>query len=194
MRAAIGGLRGLLVREGRRECDPPGAPARSNISPASLGPSLTLYSAASALTWPSENSGPPCSARLRKASSLIEWQFGADLPVDLEAALKLRRVEVCRTGPRSVQLWRGGCGVAWASCGLSRAAAKAPQADEGESGERRLDGHDLRLRSSAQPLVFGDGGGARRHGAGRAALAEHRLGDRGRHLAAASRTGRAAAG
>ena len=47
-----------------------GRPARSNISPASFGPSLTLYSAASALTWPFVNSGPPGSARLRKAMQL----------------------------------------------------------------------------------------------------------------------------
>src|SRR5947209_1241250 len=52
-----------------------GRPGRSNISPDSLGPSLILYSAASALTCASEKPGPPESARLRNARSSIEWQL-----------------------------------------------------------------------------------------------------------------------
>src|ERR1700730_6995223 len=46
-----------------------GRPGRSNISPWSLGPSLTLYSAAIAATSAAEKSGPPSSPRLRNDSS-----------------------------------------------------------------------------------------------------------------------------
>ena len=45
--------------------------------------------------------GPAGSARLRNASSSSQWQIGADLAVDLEAALQLRLVEFAeRAGER----------------------------------------------------------------------------------------------
>ena len=47
---------------------------RSNISPSSLGPSLTVYSAAMAFTVFLSSSGPPGSARLRKRMYFSEWQ------------------------------------------------------------------------------------------------------------------------
>ena len=51
-----------------------GRAGRSNISPESFGPSFTWYVAASALTCAAEKSGPPSCARLRNATSFIEWQ------------------------------------------------------------------------------------------------------------------------
>src|SRR5437868_15495193 len=61
----------LAKGDGKRSA---GTPGRSNISPSSPGPSLTVKVAANALTCSSENSGPPLSERLRKDRSRIEWQ------------------------------------------------------------------------------------------------------------------------
>ena len=97
---------------------PPARPGRSNMSPASFGPSWILYSAASALTCASENSGPPGSARLRKATYLQAVAVRAYLPVDLESALELAAVELSERpleapvqgrGHRRPLVGEGGC-------------------------------------------------------------------------------------
>ena len=51
-----------------------GRAGRSNISPCSFGPSITLYSAASIFTCPSVKPGPPGSDRLRNETFSRPWQ------------------------------------------------------------------------------------------------------------------------
>ena len=173
-RAAIGGRGRLLVRERRREVVGRRAPARSNMSPASFGPSWTLYSAASALTCASENSGPPCSRKVAEGQQLDAVAGGADLPVDLEAALKLRPVEGAERAREAPALARrrrpGVC-----ACGRAAPVPKRRPRRRRATRSVRLDVMISISVTPAQPLVFGAAAGAGRHGVRRALLAEHRF-------------------
>ena len=99
------------------------------MSPASFGPSWILYSAASARTCASENSGPPGSREVAEGDVAQAVAGGADLPVDLEAALELRPVEVAeRPLEAPLELRR--------DRGLAGSEGRSRQAEDGGGDEK----------------------------------------------------------
>ena len=118
------------------------------MSPASFGPSWILYSAASARTWASENSGPPGSAQVAEGDVAQAVAGGADLPVDLEAALELGPVEVAeRPLEAPLELRR--------DRGLAGSEGRSREAEKGGGDEKSTLHHDLFPRRSHQPLDCG---------------------------------------
>ena len=105
---------------------PPGRPGRSNRSPWSFGPSLILYSGGDRCRLRLGEAGAARIGEIAERHQLQRVTGRADLFVDLEAALQLRRVESAE-GSRERPIdaaARGTCSVCAAAGGAS--AAREP--------------------------------------------------------------------
>ena len=118
---------------------------------------------------------------IAEGDELQRMAIGADLPVNLEAALQLRAIvmsEGTREGPRLPLRLRSGMrvtsGLRGARGKKCREAERGAERDEAES----LDGHFRHFPSfSLGSLGFGSGGGTGRNRTGGTALHQHRVRD-----------------